>query len=188
VDDDHDQREGWIDMRKWSQRGMPILVIAMIAALLAVMAAPASAETEGKNSQISGVGVWDEFDECGAPPAGYPSYTDFNMLMSGDLVGCWYTDADLENAHPTPSGTYKERGREVFVGSALIDGEWVEGVFDTTYLFTAKWASDGSEIHGRCQHPIVGGSGGLTGVTGRVDFKDDVETGEFNYRGHLKLP
>jgi hypothetical protein len=24
-------------------------------------------------------------------------------------------------------------------------------------------------------------------VTGRVDFKDDVVTGEFDYRGHIKL-
>ena len=56
------------------------------------------------------------------------------------------------------------------------------GTFATTYKFSSKWAPDvstGSEVHGRCQHPIVAGSGtgGFAGVTGRVDFKDDVATG-----------
>ena len=50
--------------------------------------------------------------------------------------------------------------------------------------------SSGSEVHGRCQHPIVAGSGtgGFAGATGRADFKDDVVTGEFLYRGHISLP
>jgi hypothetical protein len=67
------------------------------------------------------------------------------------------------------------------------------GTFATTYKFTSKWdpdASTGSEVHGRCEHPIVAdsGTGGFAGATGRVDFKDDVTTGEFLYRGHISLP
>ena len=45
------------------------------------------------------------------------------------------------------------------------------------------------EIFGRCQHPIVAGSGTgvFEGVTGRLDFKDDIAAGNFPYRGHFKF-
>ena len=83
---------------------------------------------------------------------------------------------------------YLETGEEVFVGS-LNGGP--EGTFDTTYHFPSKWYPDvtGSEVHGRCLHPIVAGSGdgGFEGATGQVDFKDQVDTGEAIYRGHIKL-
>jgi hypothetical protein len=44
------------------------------------------------------------------------------------------------------------------------------------------------EIFGRCKHPIVEGSGtGIyEGVSGQLFFKDNVETGTFSYRGHLR--
>jgi hypothetical protein len=44
------------------------------------------------------------------------------------------------------------------------------------------------EIFGRCQHPIVEGSGtcNYEGVGGQLFFKDDVESGTFPYRGHLR--
>ena len=47
----------------------------------------------------------------------------------------------------------------------------------------------GAEIFGRCQHPIVDGSGEgvFEGVSGRLDFKDDVELVNFPYRGHLQF-
>jgi len=49
--------------------------------------------------------------------------------------------------------------------------------------------STGVEVKGRCQHPIVKGSGtvGFAGATGRLDFKDEVSTGLYFYRGHIKL-
>jgi hypothetical protein len=56
--------------------------------------------------------------------------------------------------------------------------------------FESQWTPDfGSELHGRCQHPIVAGSGagGFEGATGRVDFKDEVTTGRYLYRGHITL-
>lgn len=82
---------------------------------------------------------------------------------------------------------YLETGEEVFVGS--LDGG-SEGTFATTYTFESTWIPDvptGSEVHGRCQHPIVAGSGtgGFEGATGRVDFKDEVTTGQYFYRGHI---
>jgi hypothetical protein len=44
------------------------------------------------------------------------------------------------------------------------------------------------EVRGRCQHPIVSGSGGFAGATGRVDFKDIVEDPiTYVYRGYTNL-
>jgi len=60
------------------------------------------------------------------------------------------------------------------------DGE--ESTFSTTCRFTGKYTECdeeeviplGAEIFGRCQHPIVAGSGTgmFEGVTGRLDYKD----------------
>jgi hypothetical protein len=146
------------------------------AAALAFAVVPASA---AGNTQIAGAGVFDEDGVCTEQPS------FFTMTMTGDLVGCWYTNT-LEVTQSTPSGVYQERGTETFVG-CLADGTTC-GTFSTTYTFTAKYAADGSEIHGRCEHPIASGTGGFAGITGRVDFKDDVVTGVAYFRGHVNLP
>jgi len=157
-----------------------LAVMATLAGLV-VSAAPVAANG---STQISGVSTFDDGGVCNEISS------LFTLKMEegdGDLVGCWYTDT-LEVVQETKSGVYQERGTETFIG-CLADGITC-GSFSTTYKFTAKFAADGSEIHGRCQHPIVSGTGtdGFEGVTGRVDFKDDVVTGEFNYRGHLRFP
>ncbi len=92
---------------------------------------------------------------------------------------------DRQRRRSTPSGVYLETGQEIFIGT--IDG--AAGSFTTTYKFEAKFAPDGAEIHGRCQHPIIEGSGtgAFAGATGRLNFKDIVETGEFVYKGHVDL-
>ena len=130
---------------------------------------------------ISGVGILDVANQCNDAPDGFDEYT---LVMTGSLEGCLYTD--ILTVRTTPSGAYLETGQEIFVGS-LNGGP--EGTFATTYRFEAKFAPDGSEIHGRCQHPIVDGSGtgGFEGASGRLNFKDIVETGEFVYKGHLDL-
>jgi hypothetical protein len=167
---------------QWTQR-LGFLFVSMVGLVLA-LTAPASAAMR----QISGVGVFG--DGCPAdPPPGYEDFDDYPpIVMAGSLVGCWYTKVVSSHDNGAPSGVYVERGEEVFVGS--FDGG-PAGTFATTYLFTSKWAPDvstGSEVLGRCQHPIVAGSGtgGFQGVTGRLDFKDDVATGEYLYRGHLQ--
>jgi len=103
--------------------------------------------------------------------------------------GCWYTKVVTATDNGAPSGVYQERGAEIFVGT--LDGGAV-GTFTTTYKFTSKWDPDistGAEVRGRCQHPIVAasGTGGFAGASGRVDFKDEVTTGEFLFRGHISL-
>jgi hypothetical protein len=172
-------------MQKQSAR-LAVLFI-LVVGLMAALAAPGGAAT----NQLSGVAVFDTVGVCPDPPTGYEDFTSLPpLVMTGSLEGCWYTKILTTKDNGAPSGIYQERGEEVFVGS--LDGG-PEGTFATTYKFTSKWdpdASTGSEVHGRCEHPIVAGSGtgGFAGATGRVDFKDEVTTGEFLYRGHISLP
>jgi hypothetical protein len=147
--------------------------------------ADAGQELSQGATQISGIAFFDVADECNS--SGQEAH--FALVLTGDLDGCWYTYVD--DFECSPGGTYREVGREYFVGTYL--GE--SGTFWTTYRFEAKYegcAEDGSyvgaEIKGRCQHPIVNdsGTGVFEGVTGRVDFKDDIEAGNYPYRGHLR--
>jgi hypothetical protein len=135
--------------------------------------------------QISGVGFFDAADVCNSAGQG----ASYALTLTGDLEGCHYFF--VEEFDCSPSGTYREQGRELFVGT--YNGE--AGTFWTTYRFEAKFEGCnedgtyvGAEILGRCQHPIVAGSGTgvFEGVTGRLDFKDDIEAGNFPYRGHLR--
>jgi hypothetical protein len=133
----------------------------------------------------SGVGFFDATDECNS--AGQAA--SFAITMTGDLEGCHYVF--IEESECSPSGTYREKGRELFVGTY----KGSPGTFWTTYKFEAKYEGcvDGSplgaEIFGRCQHPVTEGSGTgiFEGVTGRLDFKDDIEAGNYPYRGHLRF-
>ena len=138
------------------------------------------------NTQISGVGFFADPSQCDYEGEG----ADYALHLTGDLEGCVFVY--VESYECSPSGTYRESGREYFVGT--YNGE--AGTFWTTYNFSGKYegCSDegfflGAEIFGRCQHPITKqtGTGVFEGVTGRLDFKDDVENGNFPYRGHLKL-
>ena len=114
--------------------------------------------------------------------------------MAGDLVGCWYTVTfDVTQANDNPGGHFKASGTEHFVGclntngNATCDAGEPFGSFDTTFTFTAKLAPTGDEIHGRCQHPIVGGSGGFGGAGGVISFKDIPFEGRFPYHGNIQL-
>jgi hypothetical protein len=108
--------------------------------------------------------------------------------MTGSLQGCLYTN--VVTSKDTPGGVYLETGEEVFVGS--LDGGPV-GSFATTYRFESKWdpdVSSGVEVRGRCQHPIIEGSGtgGFEGARGRLDFKDIIgDPVTYVYRGHITL-
>ena len=159
--------------------GKQVLLGAAIALAL-VGANGVAASADSGAAQVAGIGTFgidQEICDRGVAEVFPPS------VMTGDLNGCWYTDSFTGRSHP--SGTYQETGTETFVG-CLADGTTC-GTFGTTYRFEGKFAPDGSEIFGRCQHPIVSGSGteGFEGVSGRVDFKDDVDAGLLRYRGHL---
>jgi hypothetical protein len=140
----------------------------------------------GGAKQFSGVGYYATTDECDYEGMG----AAYAVRMTGDLEGCLYAFIDAYEC--SPSGTYREVGREYFVGT--YNGKY--GTFWTTYKFEAKYegcaengAPLGAEIFGRCQHPLVAGSGTgvFSGATGRLDMKDNVEEGSFPYRGHLRF-
>jgi hypothetical protein len=159
--------------------GALALTIALVAAK-DVSAAP-SPERAGGATQISGLGSYDA--RC--DPTSVEPDASYAILMTGDLEGCLYTF--VETAESSPSGTYRETGTELFVGSTS-EGA---GTFETTYRFEAKYedpTDPATEIFGRCQHPIVVGSGTdiFEGVSGILLFKDDIEAGNFPYRGHLR--
>ncbi len=162
-------------LKKWLRVG--VAAATMAAASMMGFAPAASA---GGMTQVSGVGLPDLNGYCVEHPA------DITMIVTGDLEGCWYITVDDFRWHP--SGAYQESGTELFVGS--FNGE--DGTFATTYIFRGKYATPEDysvEIHGRCQHPIVAGSGTgvFEGASGRFQFKDDVEAFEFPYTGHIAL-
>jgi hypothetical protein len=159
-------------------KGLAFLSVTILT--LVALVIPSTALAQGA-TQISGIAYWPNSGEC-TDPEGVGS--DYAVIMTGDLVGCHYTF--VETAVCSPAGTYNETGTETFVGQ--YNGE--NGTFRTTYRFTAKYNDCANlvEIVGRCQHPIIEGSGTgvFEGMNGRLDFKDDIAAGNFPYRGHLR--
>jgi len=157
---------------------LTVLVVALLSVVLTV---PFTALAGGA-TQISGIGFFADPSECADSEGNGAA---FAQKMTGDLGGCLYVF--VETAKCSPSGTYRETGNEIFIGQ--YNGG--AGTFRTTYKFEAKYQDCPNlvgEIVGRCQHPITAGSGNgvFAGVTGRLDFKDDIEAGNFPYRGHLR--
>lgn len=165
------------------------VVFALSMAMMLVVASPVTA---GGTTQIDGVGVFDDGD-CDPESDG----VDPNALIirvTGDLDGCLYQYFESGGFHNPDGETYLERGTEIFVSSTNPADR-----FETTYTFTGKFRDQNfdDELWGRCQHPMVAGSGEgvFEGATGRLDFKDvivrDPDTGEvtdlyFPLRGHIK--
>jgi hypothetical protein len=150
--------------------------------IAAVFATPSTTQAEGA-TQISGIGYFALVGEC-TDPEGVGS--DFALIMTGAFTGCHYVF--VESARCSPGGAYFETGTETFVGT--YNGQ--AGTFETTYRFEAKYLDCPNlvgEVNGRCQHPIVDGSGTgvFEGVRGRFNLKDDVDAGNFPYKGHLSF-
>lgn len=160
---------------------LALTTLAVVAFISVVLTVPSPALAGGA-TQISGIGYYATTSQC----PDFSGVADFALNMTGDLEGCHYIF--VETAVCSPSGTYRERGTEIFVGKVF---GGAPGTFETTYLFTAKLKSCPdltTEIWGRCQHPIISGTGTgrFEGVTGRFDIKDDIAAGNFPYTGHLR--
>lgn len=156
--------------------------LTMMALISAGLVAPTAARTEGA-TQISGIAYFAAAGECTTDPEGQGA--SYALTMTGSLSGCHYVF--IETSRCLESGAYYESGTETFVGN--YNGQ--AGTFTTNYVFTAKYANCSTftgGTAGRCQHPFQDGSG--TGVfagikEARIDMKDDVEVGNFPYRGHV---
>jgi hypothetical protein len=140
----------------------------------ALAAAPTSAALAAGATQVSGLMSPDTAGACTAHPAAAAAY-----VVTGSLVGCWYVDTfDVE--HESAAGGFVASGTETFdgcLGSRC-------GTFSTTYTFTAR-VVDGVEKHGRCHHPVVGGTEGFAGASGEITMKD-LPDGCSTYRGTLR--
>lgn len=165
------------------KRRFPILALTaltVMALISGTFAAPAPLRAEGAK-QISGIGYFAQGSECTTDSEGQGA--SYALTMTGSLTGCHYVF--IETTRCQENGAYYESGTETFVGN--YDGQ--PGTFTTNYVFTAKYANCQTftgEVAGRCQHPFTGGTGVFLGVKeARIDMKDDVEAGNFPYRGHI---
>ena len=161
------------------KRRLTILALTTLTMMALISAVSFFPTLAGGATQISGIGSYTGSEACTDLQGASYTYT-----MTGDLTGCVYATA--ETAQCSRGGAYYEMGTETFVG--LYNGQ--PGTFRTNYIFTATYRDCQNltgEIAGRCQHPIAAGSGTgvFEGVRGRYDMKDDVEVGNFPYRGHL---
>ena len=157
-----------------------LTTLTMITLISAVAVTPSPVRAGGA-TQISGIGFFAAPGECTDPEGQGASYA---LTMTGDFSGCHYVF--VENARCSVGGAYYESGTETFVGTYAGQA----GTYRTNYVFTGTYLDCPNllgEIAGRCQHPLIDGSGTgvFEGVTGRFDMKDDVEAGNFPYRGHL---
>jgi hypothetical protein len=151
------------------------VLVAVAIAMIVVVALPASAAS----SVVMGLQTVNVAgDACADESA--------DLTMAGGLVGCWYIDTftpdPFDPASYTAGGTAVFSGTEHFTGCVNADGDAVcdpdepFGTFSTTFTFTAKFDADGNEVHGRCNHPIVNGDDDFAGITGVLNFTDDVTT------------
>jgi len=138
-------------------------VVSVAVLVLGMAPAAAGGATVVEGAQSSPVDACDGLGSLGT------------FVMSGDLVGCWYTDtADLTSS--SMNGAVFE-GTEHFVGCIDTSGDGTcgtgepTGSFHTTFKFTAKF-SDVGEVHGRCHHPILGGTGDFANASGVISFHD----------------
>ena len=167
---------------------LAITVLVVGAVVSVVLMAPAPA-TAGGAEQIRGTAI-DGSGDCNPEeddvPVPLPIFPLYFPPEDGGIHGCLYSYPT--SSEVTPGGTIRERGYEIFVSH---DDPTRDSRFETTYQYTAKFDEDGNQMYGRCQHPIVAGSGkgDFEGVTGRFNIKDNIVNGvavDFPYKGHLR--
>ncbi len=185
------EKTGPEPVRSGLAAGRLLMTLALaLTALTALMAFAAPAVANNGAIQIGGEALLEphQTEPCYQT---LPPGADYAFALIGDLEGCLYVF--VESAQCSPSGTYRERGTELY---DIHGGAFGAGTFMTTYLGTMKWTDCvdgvpmGVEIFGRCQHPLIAGSGtgAFAGATGRLDFKDMVKLvpPRFPFRGHLQ--
>ena len=138
-----------------------MLAVALAAALLLVTALAASAAAAGRGATtVRGT-------QLAAGTCANGGYA-----MTGSFEGCWWIDT-FETKSDPDKAHYRATGTEHFEGCLGA----VCGTMTTTYSFTAKtdgpWPTS-AELHGRCHHPVTGGTEGFAGATGEISFHDVV--------------
>jgi len=169
------------------QERIALRLVLLLAAMSAIALVSVQAGIGASATTVRG-------DQLIAGSQNCPNADSGTYRMAGDLVGCWYTVTfDVVQENDNPGGKFKASGTEQFVGCLNTNGNGTcdsgepSGTFDTTFVFTAKFAPTGDEIHGRCHHPIVGGTGAFAGASGGISFKDIPSEGRFPYHGEINL-
>jgi hypothetical protein len=173
-------------------RLIQITLAGLVASSFSLGAGPASASGTGA-TKVTGIQAFDLGGACGlTPPADLPPglVPAVPFVMTGSLVGCWWDS--VASFSSQPSGTVQEAGDEVFIGCVDLDGDGgcagdPTGAFSLTFTFTGKFdPATGAEVHGRCHHTIVSGTGAFARATGEIQFTDDVANGTSPYHGEVK--
>ena len=141
----------------------------------AVAMAPTGSAFAAGATALDGLLTPDTNAAC-ANPTGSP----YVAVVTGTLQGCWYGDTFVVE-HANAEGALRASGTEHFVGCLANRC----GTFFTVFTFTAQYAGD-LERHGRCHHPIVGGTDGFAGATGVIDMHD-LPNGCATYRGTISF-
>lgn len=109
------------------------------------------------------------------------------------LIGWWRTKT-FDFGVLTASGVFTATGTEEFEGCLDANGDRSCGASEPSGTLRFSFEASGKfdlatfeELHGRCHHPITGGSGDFAGATGVFRFKDDPVAGCAYYSGHLTL-
>ena len=164
-------------------RSMLVLTAALAVAGTLVLANGVSAASA---TQVDGVM---RVVELGDPA----DITDDVTQVWGDLIGYWWTTS-FELGVVTTSGVVHGRGTERFDGCRDVNGNGrcdagdPAGSLYLTFTYSGKFDPETfALLHGRCHHPITGGTDGFRGVSGVIQMRDDPVTGCTYYRGHLKL-
>jgi hypothetical protein len=166
-----------------------LAAVGLAGVVVLVAAGPAAADGA---SQVDGiqtlVDIGDPFD-----PADDVSAMDGYGGGRPALIGLWYTRTFVVGV-VTPSGVVTATGTEEFVGCLDADGDRScggsepSGTLELTYTYSGKFDPvTFATHHGRCHHPITGGTGDFEGATGVLHFKEDPDAGCSYYTGHLTL-
>lgn len=162
-------------------------VLGAAAALTATGAASAAGTTQVDGIQTL-ISVGDPFD-----PADDAYWMDGYGDGRAALIGYWRTTSFLIGVL-TPSGVVTGTGTEEFEGCLDANGDGSCGADERTGSLSFSFESSAkydlvtfAEQHGRCHHPITGGTGDFAGATGGVHFTDDPLTGCAYYSGHVAL-
>ncbi len=172
-------------VRKWDRSRKSLRVMAVVALLsttaLFGIASPAGAGDSEREIEVSGVGIpgGPEDYGCDELPAHYV------ILMTGDIEGCIY-GITLSDQYEEESGEYQSRDHETFIGT-------LDGLSGSWEMDEAYWAvfdtETGDQLSGRCEHPIIEGSGtgDFATADGELRFVDNVENHTAVYFGVVKL-
>ena len=163
-------------MTTWDTTSSVKRVAAIAGLAAAALVSVGSTADAAKGTKVEGVQM----------PSAVPGVS----TMTGDLVGDWYTTSG-ELGVLTPSGVVTVTGTELFVGCFDADHDGSCGGGDPTgtisfaFQYSAKFdPTTGALLHGRCHHPVTGGSGDFEQVDGGLSMHDD-PSGCSYYKGHL---